>query len=146
MKIYFDACCLSRPFDEKTQPKVRLESEAVLIILKDVQNERHDMVTSEIMDFENEKNPDVEEQSEVRNFLRLARRRVVMTAKEISRAEHLASLGFGSYDSFHIACAESGGADYLLSTDDDMVGLGEKHRGELAVGIMNPVKFCGIKK
>lgn len=146
MRIYLDACCLSRPFDEKTQPKVRLESEAVLIILKDVHDGRYELVISEILEVENENNPDAEERAEVRTFLRLAHRRVAMTAKEISRADEVVSLGFGAYDAFHVACAESAGADYLLSTDDDMVRLGEKHRGKLGIGVMNPVKFCGIKK
>jgi len=31
--IYLDACCLNRPFDDQSQPRVHLESEAVLIIL-----------------------------------------------------------------------------------------------------------------
>ena len=146
MRIYLDACCLSRPFDEKTQPKVRLESEAVLIILKDVQDGRHEMVTSEILEVENEKNPDAEERAEVGSFLRLARRRVAIASKEISRAEQVVALGFGAYDALHVACAEAGGADYLLSTDDRMVRLGEKYRSELGVGVMNPVKFCGIRK
>ena len=31
--VYLDACCLNRPFDDQAQPRVHLESEAVLIIL-----------------------------------------------------------------------------------------------------------------
>jgi hypothetical protein len=33
MRIYLDVCCLSRPFDNQSQERVRLESEAVLMIL-----------------------------------------------------------------------------------------------------------------
>ena len=146
MRIYLDACCLSRPFDEKTQAKVKLESEAVLLILRDVQAGRHEMVTSDILEVENQNNPDAEERAEVARFLRLAQQRVAMTIKEISRAEQVICLGFGGYDAFHVACAESGGVDYLLSTDDDVIRLGEKHRSRLGIGIINPVKFCGIKK
>ena len=32
-KIYVDTCCLNRPFDDTTQDKVRIESEAILTIL-----------------------------------------------------------------------------------------------------------------
>ena len=32
-KIYFDTCCLNRPFDDQTQTRIRLEAEAVLAIL-----------------------------------------------------------------------------------------------------------------
>jgi hypothetical protein len=28
--LYLDICCLKRPFDDQAQPRIRLESEAVL--------------------------------------------------------------------------------------------------------------------
>ncbi len=33
MKIYHDACCLNRPFDDQSQDRIRLESEAIFIIM-----------------------------------------------------------------------------------------------------------------
>lgn len=33
MKVYMDVCCLCRPFDDRTQDRIRIESEAVLTIL-----------------------------------------------------------------------------------------------------------------
>ena len=33
-KIYFDTCCLNRPFDVQTQTRVRREAEAVEIIFE----------------------------------------------------------------------------------------------------------------
>ena len=30
MKIYLDVCCLNRPFDDQTQDRIHLESEAVV--------------------------------------------------------------------------------------------------------------------
>jgi len=33
MKIYMDVCCLNRPFDDQTQDKIRIESDAILAIL-----------------------------------------------------------------------------------------------------------------
>ena len=32
-QIYFDACCLNRPFDDQRQPRVRLEAEAISHLL-----------------------------------------------------------------------------------------------------------------
>ncbi len=37
IRIYLDACCLNRPFDDQTQARIRLEAEAVLIILTQCQ-------------------------------------------------------------------------------------------------------------
>ncbi|BAZ26615.1 hypothetical protein NIES4073_75230 [Kalymmatonema gypsitolerans NIES-4073] len=31
--IYLDVCCLNRPFNDQTQERIRLEAEAVFIIL-----------------------------------------------------------------------------------------------------------------
>jgi hypothetical protein len=33
MRIYLDMCCLKRPFDDQSQPRIRLETEAVLALL-----------------------------------------------------------------------------------------------------------------
>ena len=33
MKIYLDVCCLNRPFDNQAQDRIRLETEAVVLIL-----------------------------------------------------------------------------------------------------------------
>ena len=33
MLLYLDICCLKRPFDDQAQPRVRLETEAVLGLL-----------------------------------------------------------------------------------------------------------------
>ncbi len=33
MKIYLDNCCYNRPFDDQTQDRIHIESEAVLVIL-----------------------------------------------------------------------------------------------------------------
>ena len=32
MKIYLDNCCFNRPFDDQTQERIHLESEAILMI------------------------------------------------------------------------------------------------------------------
>jgi hypothetical protein len=33
MRVYLDACCLQRPLDDRSQPRVNVEAEAVLTIL-----------------------------------------------------------------------------------------------------------------
>jgi hypothetical protein len=32
-RIYLDVCCLNRPFDDQRQDRIRLEAEAVLLIM-----------------------------------------------------------------------------------------------------------------
>jgi len=38
VRIYLDVCCLNRPFDDQTQDRIHLESEAVILILKRVRS------------------------------------------------------------------------------------------------------------
>jgi len=33
MKLYLDLCCFNRPYDDQTQARVRLETEAVILLL-----------------------------------------------------------------------------------------------------------------
>ena len=56
-----------------------------------------------------------------------------------ARAEELERLGFKALDTLHIACAEAGGAEVLLTTDDRMLAKTEKLRGSLRVRIENPI-------
>jgi hypothetical protein len=48
MKIYFDVSCLNRPFDDQTQPRIRLESEAILLILQRIDSGDWQHVASEM--------------------------------------------------------------------------------------------------
>ena len=47
-----DVCCLNRPFDNQSQDRIKLESEAILIILKFCQNGKWLLLNSEVIDFE----------------------------------------------------------------------------------------------
>jgi len=40
MKIYLDCCSLQRPFDDKSQPRIAVEAEAVLVILALCESDR----------------------------------------------------------------------------------------------------------
>lgn len=52
MKIYFDCCSLQRPFDDRSQLRIRIEAEAVLSILSLFESGELDLVNSEIIEFE----------------------------------------------------------------------------------------------
>lgn len=53
MKIYLDNCCFNRPFDDQSQIRIRLESEAKLKIQEEIQAGNFKMVWSYIIDHEN---------------------------------------------------------------------------------------------
>ncbi|MEQ8751925.1 MAG: hypothetical protein RID09_00210 [Coleofasciculus sp. G1-WW12-02] len=53
------------------------------------------------------------------------------------RSQQLEGLGFGLYDSFHLACAEAAQADIFLSTDDRLLKNPIRHQEAL-----NPDSAC----
>ncbi len=56
MKIYLDNCCLNRPFDDQSQLRIKLESEAKLKIQEDIRSGLYKLIWSYILDYENSKN------------------------------------------------------------------------------------------
>ncbi len=56
MRRYLDLCCLKRPFDDQSQPRVRLESEAMLALLGQRSQGLH-LVRAAAHDLENSLNP-----------------------------------------------------------------------------------------
>jgi len=44
-RIYLDACCLNRPFDDQTQPRIELETQAILTILRQCKSGQWKLIT-----------------------------------------------------------------------------------------------------
>jgi hypothetical protein len=57
MKIYLDNCALQRPLDDKLQVRIRLEAEAILSTLELCKVGTLDLISSEALELEVEKNP-----------------------------------------------------------------------------------------
>lgn len=55
------------------------------------------------------------------------------------RSRQLEGLGFGLYDSFHLACAEATSVDIFLSTDDRLLKNAKRNQNILKVEVSNPV-------
>ncbi len=57
LTIYLDNCCFNRPFDDQTQIKIRLETEAKLFIQEKITRNELKLVWSYMLDLENHFNP-----------------------------------------------------------------------------------------
>ena len=51
-RIYLDACCLNRPFDDQSQDRIRLESEAIVLILNRAERTELDWISSSVLVYE----------------------------------------------------------------------------------------------
>jgi hypothetical protein len=61
MRIYLDVCCLSRPFDDQSRERIRIESEAVDSILELCEQGTHQWTSSTAVEEEVSRNPDIEQ-------------------------------------------------------------------------------------
>jgi predicted nucleic acid-binding protein len=140
-KIYLDTCCLNRPFDDQTQERVRLESEAVLVILSRIERGVWEWVGSEALIDEIEQIPDTQKLSRLRLLAGFIQSSTKIGDKEVGRARELQRAGFQAFDALHIACAESAGADVFLSTDDRLLKLAKRISKRLRIRVENPLSW-----
>lgn len=139
--FYLDLCCLNRPFDDQHQPRVRLETEAVLGLIQLALLGELRWVTSNALELESSRNTDVDRRAEVEILLDTATSRVTVSPRERQRGRELQALGFKAFDALHIACAERASVDALLSTDDRLCRRALREADKLAVRIENPAKW-----
>ena len=57
MRIYLDMCSIQRPLDTKTQPRIAVESEAILGVLALCEAGQVELLSSATLVFELERNP-----------------------------------------------------------------------------------------
>ena len=75
-KIYLDTCCLNRPFDDQTQERVRLESEAVLAVLSRIERSEWSWAGSDVLTDEIEQTLDTQKLSRAKllsGFIQIGR-------------------------------------------------------------------------
>jgi len=141
MKIYFDACCLNRPFDDQRQPRIRLEAEAISLILQKLHQREWEWVGSEVLVYELGQTDDVERRERLLLLAEQSHQVVEITEKILKRAEKLEASGFDSYDAIHLASAEQAKVDVFLTTDDNVQKVSNRNKEVFSFVIANPVKW-----
>jgi len=136
-KVYLDTSAYSRPFDDQTQPKIFLESQAVVIILQMVETKIVDLVSSSVLEYENSRNPYPIKQEAMNRYLQMAGLRKEVNEAIRQRAEQLEHNGLKAVDALHIACAEAVSSDYFITCDKRLIN----RCSGLTLKVMNPVDF-----
>jgi len=140
-RIYLDACCLNRPFDDQTQPRIALETQAILTILSQCESGLWKLITSAAIDEELDQTPDLERLKNVKTILAIAKIKVISSQFIEERSTELQKLRFSGYDATHIASAERSQADIFLTTDDRLIKKAQKNTQLIYVEIDNPVQW-----
>lgn len=142
--LYLDVCALGRPFDDQSQGRIRLEAEAVYLILSAIVQGKYQMMTSAVHLAEITANSDGEERlhllSQMNQYGRIG---TINAHLAEQRAEVLRRLQFGTSDAAHLAVAEQI-ANVFLTTDNAL--LKKCRRDRVCVPAMNPALGSMFKK
>ncbi|HHT9112530.1 MAG: PIN domain protein [Planctomycetes bacterium] len=139
MRVYLDNCCFNRPFDDQSQLRIRLETEAKLKTQEEVRAGNLKLAWSYILDYENGKNPYEDRKFRIRGWKKYALTDIKEDAEVIKKANLLNQKGFRKLDSLHIACAIISKCNYFLSTDDKIISLSKTL--EEKIKVTDPIGF-----
>ena len=98
MRVYLDTSVYNRPFDDQTQAKVFLETQAVLIILQMVEDKQLELVSSPILEYENNRNSQILQQYNMKRYLNMATLTQAKTIRVEERATNLEINGIKALD------------------------------------------------
>jgi predicted nucleic acid-binding protein len=138
MRLYFNTSALNRPLDDLASERVRIEAEAVVALLAAVEDGIAEWIGSQYLEFEIRQDTDQERRRRVSSLLRLVRERVEVSDAVAGRARALERLGLRGLDALHVASAETGAADLLITTDDRMLRRGARAASDLRVRLVTP--------
>jgi len=120
MKIYLDMCCYNRPYDDQSQLKIALETQAKLFIQQLIQEAKVDLVSSYTLDYECSNIPVISRKDTIIKFINnYSCYYVGFEHDEIiaDKAALIMKSGVKEKDAFHIASAIFARCEYFISTD-----------------------------
>ncbi len=139
LKIYLDNCCFNRPYDDQSQVRISLETQAKLYIQNLIKEDKLKLVSSYMLWYENGQNPYEIRKSAINEFIETNTSEYVGSdrAEEIrEKSLSIIETGVKPKDAQHIASAIAAGCDYFLSTDDRLLKYETNE-----ITLMNPVDF-----
>lgn len=136
-RIYLDTSAYQRPFDNQSQPKIFLETQAVAIILQMIETKVVELVSSAILEYENSRNPYPIKQKAMDRVLQMAQVRQEFTQSVQQRAIELEKMGVKAIDALHVASAEAARSNWFITCDKQLIN----RCSGLALKVVNPVDF-----
>jgi predicted nucleic acid-binding protein len=120
MRIDLDNCCLQRPLDDQRHPRIRVETEAVFVVLAAVQAGELSLLDSEALTYEVGRIPNAARRTEVFSVLTLAAEYLQVSDEVETLALLFEQQGVHAMDAVHLALASSAKADFFCTCDDKL--------------------------
>lgn len=140
MRIYLDVCSLQRPLDDRSQPRINIEAEAVLTILRLAESGRLELLSSDALEFEIDRIPNRYRKARAIEMLKLADYVIELNNEIETQADILVKLGLKPMDALHLASASWSKADYFCTCDDKFLKK-TKDMKDLGVEVVSPLQL-----
>jgi predicted nucleic acid-binding protein len=137
MRLYLDTSIYNRPFDDQSQPKIYLETQAIILVFQMIDTKLVELVSSPVLSYENSRNPFANNQKAMAYYLEKATIFQRITPDIYHRAVVLQQQGIKEIDALHVACCEFSKSDYFLTCDKRLINRCQ----ELTIKVINPIDF-----
>ena len=135
-RIYLDNCCFNRPYDDQTQLKIYLETQAKLHVQSLVYEKKIELVWSFILTFENSRNIFNAKKIAISQWESLSSYFVEKSEGIRLIAKEIMTTGIKAADAAHVACAIAGNCDYFITVDKRLLKYYDTR-----IIICNPIEF-----
>ena len=139
IKVYLDNCAYNRPYDDQSQAKIELETQAKLKIQRMIENQQIELASSYMSLYECGENPDASKAELITAFINQQSSVHVSLKNKAAieeKAQEIMKTGIKFKDACHIACAIMAKADYFISTDIRIL----KYKTD-EIKLINPIEF-----
>jgi predicted nucleic acid-binding protein len=126
--------------DDRSQPRVNLEAEAVLTVLGLVENGDVELVSSDALEFEVDRTPDPERRESAREILRLASEAIRLDDDIMTEAAAMVKSGFKPLDALHLTVAAHAEVEYFCTCDDKLLKRARRLKS-LRVTVVTPIEL-----
>lgn len=139
MRVYLDACCLNRPYDDQSQLKVAMEAQSKIHIQNLIRAGKLDLIGSYTLDYEISRTPYEMRKRAIFEFLRdnmkgyvgIERATIIQPmVNEIMRT------GVKEKDAQHVASAIYANCEYFISTDRRLLNYKNDK-----IKLVSPIEF-----
>ncbi|NOX62468.1 MAG: type II toxin-antitoxin system VapC family toxin [Chloroflexi bacterium] len=139
-RVYLDLCAIQRPLDTPKHIRIILESEAILGILRFCELGEIEIVSSDALVYEAQRNPLALRREHAFSVLEKAKEHVSIGTRSEQRAQEFLTRGLKPLDALHLALAEKAGVDYFCTCDDRFLRKARRMQ-DLSVMVVSPLEL-----
>lgn len=142
--IYLDVCVLCRSFDDQNQLRIRLETDALFLILKRIEMGIYHAIISPVHYKEVNAINEISKQVSLESLLQCLDKSLSYDLIQARQStERLVNIGLDVADAAHLAFAEQV-ADFFITCDDKLIK--RCNQITLSVTVLNPLTFIALEE